>query len=90
MPDMENMEKVSGIINPMNNNMFLSSTPINEEEDKKTPMVVEEREEIFTIETATKKINELIDEIKKHGIDINSNIMDFEKSTQIIIKIEKN
>ena len=70
--------------------MFLSSTPINEEEDKKTPMVVEEREEIFTIETATKKINELIDEIKKHGIDINSNIMDFEKSTQIIIKIEKN
>ena len=89
LPDIENIEKASNIINPMDNNMFLSSPTINTEEDK-TKTTEEEREEIFTIETASRKIAELIEEIKKHGIDISSNVMDFEKSIQIIIKIEKN
>ena len=87
LPDMENIEKASSIINPMDNNMFLSSPTVNTEEPKITE---EDREEIFTIETASKKITELIEEIKNHGIDISSNVMNFEKSIQIIIKIEKN
>ena len=89
LPDMENIEKASSIINPMDNNIFLSSPTINKEEEK-PKATGEDREEIFTIETASKKITELTEEIKKHGIDISSNVMDFEKSIQIIIKIEKN
>ena len=85
MPDMDNIEKASNIINSMDNNKFLSSPINNVEENNK-----EDIEEIYTIDTASKKISELIEEIKKHGIDISLNIMDFEKSTQILIKIEKN
>lgn len=43
----------------------------------------------YTIEEATEKIRNLVVDLKDHGIKINSDEMDFEKSYQIIIKIEK-
>ena len=46
-------------------------------------------EEEYTIESATEKIKKLIEDLKEHGIKINTDEMNFEKSYQIIIKIEK-
>lgn len=43
----------------------------------------------YSIEEATKKIRDLIEEIKETGIKINTDEMNFEKSYQIIIKIDK-
>lgn len=43
----------------------------------------------YTIEEATEKIRNLVADLKDHGIKVNSDEMDFEKSYQIIIKIEK-
>ena len=46
-------------------------------------------EEEYTIESATEKIKKLIEDLKEHGIKINTDEMNFEKSYQIIIKIDK-
>jgi len=43
----------------------------------------------YTIEEATNKIRELINDLKDHGIKATSDEMNFEKSYQIIIKLDK-
>lgn len=43
----------------------------------------------YTLEEATNKIRELLEDLKKHGIELSSDEMDFEKSYQIIVKIIK-
>ena len=46
-------------------------------------------EENYTIEQATEKIRELANDLKEHGVNINTDEMNFEKSYQIIIKLYK-
>lgn len=43
----------------------------------------------YTIEEATTKIRELVMDLKNNGIKVNTDEMNFEKSYQIIIKIDK-
>ena len=52
-----------------------------------TPVMVEQEE--YTTETAVTEIQKLIDKLKEKGIKIDSNEMNFDKSYQIIIKIDK-
>ncbi|MBR6949511.1 MAG: ParB/RepB/Spo0J family partition protein [Bacilli bacterium] len=68
---------------PSDNDNFTELTPTdyvsNEAEEKRE----------YTIEEATSKIRDLADELKRHGIDITIDEMDFEKSYQVIVKINK-
>lgn len=43
----------------------------------------------YTIEEATNKIRDLIKDLESHGIKVNTDEMNFEKSYQIIIKLDK-
>ena len=43
----------------------------------------------YTIEEATSKIKDLVQDLESHGIKIKSDEMNFEKSYQVIIKIDK-
>ena len=43
----------------------------------------------YTVETARTKIRELIEDLKAHGINVSADEMNFEKSFQVIIKIDK-
>lgn len=45
--------------------------------------------EKITVEDASKKIKDLVEELKNKGIKVTADEMDFEKSYQIIIKIDK-
>ena len=68
---------------PSENDNFTELTPndyiSNEAEEKRE----------YTLEEATSKIRDLADELKRHGIDITIDEMDFEKSYQVIVKINK-
>ena len=46
-------------------------------------------DEKYTIEVATKKIRELVEDLKNHGIKVNSDEMNFGKTFQVILKIDK-
>ena len=46
-------------------------------------------EKNYTIEEATEKVRNLVKDLKDHGINIDTDEMNFEKSYQIIIKIYK-
>ena len=43
----------------------------------------------YTLEEATLKIKDLVKDLENHGIKVKSDEMDFEKSYQVIIKIDK-
>ena len=91
-PDFSSMDVSSPIINSMDNNMFLTSTNNqNTEEDNNIipPPFDLVTNNNYSIEEATGKIRELINDLKDHGIKINTDEMNFEKSYQIIIKIDK-
>ena len=94
MPELSSMNKESSIINSMDNNMFLSrkeesapSSPPKIERDVEED--IEKEDAMYTVEDATHKIRALVDDLRQHGIDIKTNEMNFEKSYQMIIKIEK-
>ena len=72
----------SSIGNGLNNSVFMAQMGVTEEstEEDKGP---------YTIEQGIGKIKELVDKLKEHGVPINANEMNFEKSYQIIIKIDK-
>ena len=65
------------ISNPMNNNLF------NDDKEEKNQF------DKYTIDEATTKIRDLVNDLKEHGIDVKTDEMNFEKSFQIIIKIDK-
>ena len=69
-----NIPQETSNISPMNNGMI----PISNVAD-----------ENYTIEEATEKIRNLVEDLKTHGINISTNEMNFEKSFQIIIKLYK-
>ena len=50
---------------------------------------VSEEDKKYTIDDATNKIKELVEDLKNHGIKVNTDEMNFEKSYQIIIKVDK-
>ena len=45
--------------------------------------------ENYSIEEATEKIRNLVEDLEQHGITVNTDEMNFEKSYQIIIKLDK-
>ena len=51
--------------------------------------VESENSEMYTVEESAKKIKDVVEDLKNHGIKVNADEMDFEKSYQIIIKIDK-
>ena len=59
------------------NDDFLES-PMNNKSDEK-----------YSIEYATNKIRDLVNDLKSHGIELTADEMNFEKSYQVIIKIVK-
>ncbi len=91
MPDIPSMNKQSTIINSMDNSMFLANAESRESGRSIEP--VDPVEPIssgpYTVEDATHKIRKLIEDLKEHGINVTTNEMNFEKSYQVIIKIEK-
>ena len=91
MPDIPSMNKQSTIINSMDNSMFLSNPDGRESSREIEP--VDPTESLssgpYTVEDATHKIRKLIEDLKEHGINVTTNEMNFEKSYQVIIKIEK-
>lgn len=62
----------------MNQNIDIISTPVPGMEPEK-----------YTVEIAKEKINNLVEDLKSHGIDINADEMNFPTSYQVIIKIQK-
>ena len=44
----------------------------------------------YTVEDAMNKIRELVADLESHGVSIHKDEMNFEKSHQVIIKIDKN
>ncbi len=51
--------------------------------------VEEKSSDKYTVEEATNKIKDLVEDLKNHGIKVTADDMDFEKSYQMIIKIDK-
>ena len=43
----------------------------------------------YTVEEATEKLRNLVENLKNHGIEINADEMNFPTSYQVIIKIQK-
>lgn len=76
-PDLSSVELAPSIINPMDVNLFDSSS-------NSAPSTSN-----YTVEEATTKIRDLINDLKDHGIKVNTDEMNFEKSYQIIIKLDK-
>ena len=72
-PDLSSI-RLPEIPNPMNNNLFSSDNSNTGD---------------YTVEEATNKIRDLVNDLKEHGIKVNTDEMNFEKSYQIIIKLDK-
>ena len=81
------------------NNQEISEKPPEEPVDLSQSLinpideVVDKPEEIsndqnYTVEEATEKIRNLVDDLRSHGVSINADEMNFPKSYQVIIKIE--
>ncbi len=93
MPEFDSDTNSTPILSPMDNNMFLSSPPPKEEKEE-TPELkplksFDAETNNYTIEQATDKIRALVKELIEKGVKINTDEMNFEKSYQIIIKIDK-
>ena len=83
-PDLSSFELPSTVINPMDNNLLIPSEPAQ----KNNNFNLGESNK-YTIEEATSKIRELIRDLESHGVKVNTDEMNFEKSYQIIIKLDK-
>lgn len=59
----------------------------NEEDSKVEPQTT--IDDKYSIEVATDKIRALVEDLKNHGIKINSDEMNFGKTYQVILKIDK-
>ena len=60
--------------------------PIDSVEDKTEEI---SNNQNYTVEEATEKIRNLVDDLRSHGVSINADEMNFPKSYQVIIKIER-
>ncbi len=90
--DLSSIELPSSIVNPMDtvnpmdNNLI---NPIQEDKRFEINSSIGSNSDKYTIEEATSKIRELVKDLESHGITVGTDEMDFEKSYQIIIKIDK-
>ncbi len=80
----------------MNNNSLFSFPTEKQAEDETASEentaeqnTTEQNSNNYSIDEATSKIRDLVEDLKQHGIKINTDEMNFEKSYQIIIKIDK-
>ena len=62
---------------------------ISNDEQSKVEQPATINDDKYTIETATEKIRALVEDLKNHGIKINSDEMNFGKTYQVILKIDK-
>ncbi len=92
--DFSSIEVPNSIINPVGNSMFLSQPDPSQNPNSllslamgNTPIPNDNGP--YTVEQATAKIKDLITDLTNHGIKVNTDEMNFEKSYQIIIKINK-
>ena len=78
----ENFKEIPSIVIP-------NTSSIQAEPNQDTSPEIAVTNETYTIEMATSKIKELIEELKGHGISVTADEMNFPKSYQVIIKIDK-
>ena len=83
--DLSSIEIPTNVINPMDTNL-LSASGDNRLNLNSTQ---EESSDKYSIEQATSKIRELVKDLEDHGITVSTDEMNFDKSYQIIIKIDK-
>ena len=83
----------TAIMNSMDNRMFLStnnsSSASNLSLTNQSQQEVQTSPKNYTIEELSENIKNLVNEYKEHGLDISQDEMNFEKSFQIIIKVDK-
>ncbi len=85
-PDLVPVELPSEIPTAKTENVSINSV-LNETPTINAPA---ENKEQISIDTAVDKIRDLVKELKTNGIKVETNEMNFEKSYQIIIKLDKN
>ena len=61
----------------------------NDSDTNNSSLNISQEETNYTVDQATEKIRNLVEELKQHGISINADEMNFPTSYQVIIKIEK-
>ena len=79
-------------MNSMDNKMFLSNfkpagtdlSSINQQ-----PEQTQTIQKNYTIEELSESIKNIVNEYKEHGLNVSLDEMNFEKSFQIIIKVDK-
>ena len=81
-PDFVSLELPEEIQTTGTSNISLNSLIGNSEEQVSA-------DNIYTIEEAIDKIRELVEDFKTHNIAVSTDEMDFEKSYQVIIKLDK-
>ncbi len=93
--DFSSIEVPTSIINPIGNSMFLSQ-PVDENPSANSLLSlamgaspIPDANGTYTVEQATNMIKALVTDLTNHGIKVNTDEMNFEKSYQIIIKINK-
>ena len=79
-PPEEPVDMNQSIVNPLEPLKDIASPDDN---------MMNNQETTYTVDQATEKIRSLVDDLKNHGININADEMNFPKSYQVIIKIEK-
>ena len=84
--DLSSIELPSSVVNPMDNNLL---NPFQNNQEKSDDITNDTSYNKYSIEEATTKIRELVNDLKSHGITVDTDEMDFDKSYQIIIKIDK-
>ena len=80
----EKKEELPPILSNISSTPVIPNITLTPEETTNTPTADE-----YTIEAATSRIREVVEELKSHGISINADEMNFPKSFQIIIRIDK-
>ncbi len=85
-PNLSSIELSTVTENPMDNNLLNMHTSIDNPNLEPVNGTVDTK---YTIEESVEKIRELVKELEKHGITATTDEMNFDKSYQIIIKIDK-
>ncbi len=82
----------TAIMNSMDNRMFLSNSKpqgVNLSITSTPETTPESTPKKYNLDEASESIKKIVKEFKEHGLDISLDEMNFEKSYQIIIKIDK-
>lgn len=83
-PDLSAIEMPTQIPNPISKNS--NTVPLSSFVQPTAPT---ETSSVYTIDEATQKIKDLIEDLKEHGLKATADEMNFSSSYQIIIKLDK-